>query len=96
MCIQCHATLDKTQIKRSLDQALECPRYDHWNTTSLSHLIQVVLDGEWKEEALLLLRGYGEWCAEHEMFGRVPPHGLECLPDKATYDALLLNLSQQS
>ena len=50
MCRQCHAGLSDETVKTQLQESLDNPQFEKWNTTSLSHIL-IAAEGENGPEA---------------------------------------------
>lgn len=81
MCFQGHMGLTDEQITRQLRVSLDDPRFDKWNTTSVSHAA-IAATGHNGEEArelgLELLNKFIEW-RRTKPDGYMPESGLESM-----------------
>lgn len=74
MCLSCHQGLSDDVIKQQLTDSLVNPKYEVWNSTSLSH-IRISMTGingkEVQEVATKLYEAYIQWAEEQNpIFGK--------------------------
>lgn len=81
MCIQCHMGITDEEITTQLRETIQNPRFDEWNTTSVSHAA-IAGTGHNGEEArelgLELLLKFIEW-RRTKPDGYMPESGLESM-----------------
>ena len=64
MCYQCHQGLSNKKIKEQLEESIKNPRFELWNSTSISHLNIIESGYNGEENKILakkLLVNYYSW-----------------------------------
>jgi hypothetical protein len=89
MCRQCHSGLSDETVKAQLQESLDNPQFEKWNTTSLSHIL-IAAEGvngpEVRVIALELAEKFYQWFLGptngtwEYAFTYVPENGLEAFP----------------
>ena len=67
MCWMCHQNMSDEVVRQQLRSSLENPRYEVWNSTSLSHLMISLMGAngyEASELAYKLYEGFISWVRE--------------------------------
>ena len=79
---QCHATMSKETLLSQLQESLNNPQYERWNTTSVDHIL-LSLEGNDDEKcqrlALEILEGFLVWYKNNKYDRYYPDHGLQAM-----------------
>lgn len=98
MCRQCHSTFTDEQILAQLRESIDDPKYELWNTTSLSHML-ICIEGhngaEAHELGLKLANGFCDWYlgmtngAWEYVTTYMPSNGIESFPHSTEIRAMI-------
>lgn len=68
MCLKCHSNMSDAGILKQLSESLVEPKFDQWNTTSISHLCLAYIGVNGQEVSVIgkqLLDNYVSWKTEN-------------------------------
>ncbi len=92
MCLQCHSKLSNQHMLKDLQQIMKNPKFDEWNSTSLSHL-QLACAGanghDCRNLAILILTNFLKWYKSKKLDCYFPRCGLERMPPKKEIQDIL-------
>ena len=78
MCRECHANLSDEEILKQLNECLEDPQFDEWNTTSVSHLlIEIELNKKETKDICNKILDKFEVYLNSKPYKYLPKNGLE-------------------
>ena len=78
MCRECHANLSDEEILKQLNECLEDPQFDEWNTTSVSHLlIEIELNKKETKDICNKILDKFEVYLKSKPYKYLPKNGLE-------------------
>ena len=78
MCRQCHNNISDEEILKQLNECLENPQFDEWNTSSLSHfLVEIERDRQETKDICNKILADFEIYLKSKPYKYLPKNGLE-------------------